>query len=349
MAQIVLPYEQSQLALNQLDTNIKKIKQHIAQVEDHIFEDFCAQINVANIREYEALQFGVSDEVTERRAQFANQKSRLDTQLSFEKNQLNELIERLRKLETTLVNSTKSKSQLETDLAGMSGKSDSLKLHLETFKADLEKQIVLEEEKQTEISEVNRALEAKGRDVEAILREYRAVESECNKIQAERVAIFRKCKLEGINLPLKRGTMDDIIIEESNTDVAVTGSDAGSISDASSIAESPVPSTGYASSDMDLDAPSQVSIQSTDWEVEVNFDQVSEGQRENDGPNIDREFQDKIKQLGEEIEHMAPNLKAIDRLEGVSERLRAAEQEFNSARIAAKSAKEQYTVVKQKR
>lgn len=326
---------------------MKKLREHIAKVEDDIFEDFCGEINVRNIREYEALQFGASDEVTERRAQFTTQKSRLDTQLAFEKNQLNELIERLAKLETTLVNSARSKTQLETDLAGMSGKTDSLKLNLETFKVELDTQIKLEEEKQTEISEVSRALEAKGRDVEAILREYRAVESECNKVQAERVAIFRKCKLEGISLPLKRGTMDDIIIEESSTQVE--GSDAGSVSDASSMAGSiTAPSTGY-SSDMDLDAPSQESIQSTDWEVEVNFDQVGEIQRENDGPQIDREFQDKIKQLGEEIEQMAPNLKAIDRLEGVSERLKAAEQEFNSARITAKTTKEQFTTVKQKR
>lgn len=341
------PFEHSQLALNQLSANMKKLEQHIAQVEDHIFEDFCAQINVTNIREYEALQFGVSDEVTERRAQFTNQKSKLDTQLAFEKNQLSELVERLNKLETTLVNSAKSKAQLETDLAGMSGKSDSLQSSLENFKQELETQIKLEAEKQNEIGEVSRALEAKGRDVEVILREYRAVESECNKVQAERVAIFRKCKLEAISLPLSRGTMDDIIIEESNTDVA--GSDAGSVSDSSSIAGSTTaPSTNY-SSDMDLDAPSQASIQSTDWEVEVNFERVSQMQRENDGPQIDREFQDKIKQLGEEIEHMAPNLKAIDRLEGVSERLKAAEQEFNSARIIAKTSKEQFTAVKQKR
>ncbi|KAG2208930.1 hypothetical protein INT47_011070 [Mucor saturninus] len=346
IAELVAPFEQSQLALNQLNANMKKLEQHIAQVEDHIFEDFCAQINVTNIREYEALQFGVSDEVTERRAQFSNQKTRLDTQLAFEKNQLSELVERLSKLETTLVNSAKSKAQLETDLAGMSGKSDSLQSNLESFQVELETQIKLEEEKQNEISEVSRALEAKGRDVEAILREYRAVESECNKVQAERVAIFRKCKLEGISLPLSRGTMDDIIIEESNTDVA--GSDAGSVSDASSAAGSTTaPSTNY-SSDMDLDAPSQVSIQSTDWEVEVNFERVSALQRENDGPQIDREFQDKIKELGEEIEHMAPNLKAIDRLEGVAERLKAAEQEFNSARLIAKTSKEQFTAVKQK-
>lgn len=347
LAEAVPPYEQSQLALHQLEANIKRLEEEIARIEDHIFEDFCAQINVANIREYEAMQYGVSDEVTERRAQFSTQKTRLETQLNFEKNQLNELIERLRKLEITSVNDAKSKAQLETDLAGMSGKSESLKTNLESFKQQLEKQIHLEEEKQTEINEISRALEAKGRDVETILRECRAIESEANKVQAERIAIFRKCKLEGITLPLKRGSMDDIIIED--TRPAPSASDV-SVSDASSVAESTTPSVDYtSSSDMELDQPSQLSIQSTDWEVEVDFDQVGEAQRNNDGPSMDRQFQDEIKELGNEIEQMAPNLKATDRLEGVAERLKTAEQEFNAARNAAKLAKEQFTAVKRKR
>lgn len=341
LSEMAGPYEQSKIGLGQLEATMVKLQQAIAQIEDHVFEDFCAQINVANIREYEALQFGVSDEVTERRAQFTTQRSRLETQLNFETGQLNDLIERLSKLEASLVNDAKSKTQLEADLAGMAGKTNSLKLRLETFKADLEKQAQLELEKQTEISEVNRALEAKGRDVEAILREYRAAESESNKIQAERIAIFRKCKLEGIALPLKRGTMDDILIEETRE---IGGAGDSDFASDSSVAESPAPS-----SDMDLDAPSQVSIQSTDWEVEVDFDLLGPVQRENDGPVLDREFQEKIKQLGEEIDQMAPNLKAIERLDGITERLRLAEQEFNKARADAKKAKEQFTVVKQKR
>lgn len=336
LADLSVPFEQSKVAMAQLEVKIKKIEASIAQVEDHVFEDFCAQINVTTIREYEASQFGVSDEVRERRAQFSTQRSRLETQLNFEKSQLNDLVERLSKLENTLVNDARTKSQLEADLAGMAGKSDSLKSHLETFKTNLEKQMQLETEKQTEITEISRALEAKGRDVEAILREYRAAESEYNKVQAERIAIFRKCKLEGITLPLKRGSMDDVLIEE-------TSRDNGFASD-SSVAESP-----SASSDMDLDAPSQSSVRSTDWEVEVDFDKVGEVQREDDSPAMDRKFQDEIKRLGEEIEQMAPNLKAIERLDGTTERLKTAEQEFNAARSEAKQAKEKFAVVKQKR
>lgn len=327
---------------------MKQLEQQIAQVEDHIFEDFCAEINVSNIREYEAMQFGVSDEVTERRAQFAAQKSRLDTQLVFEKDQLSELVERLRNLEASLANDTSAKSKLEADLNGMAGKTDNLKNKLQSFQVDLEKQTRLEEAKQVEISEISDALEAMGKNVDEILRECRAVESEMNKLRAERITIFRKCKLEGIGLPLIRGSMDDIIIEDSRANLPSNDTDASSVSDASSVTGSSVDHTS--SSEMDLDGPvSQLSIQSTDWEVEVDFSKVGGGQRDDDSPALDRKFQDEIKQYTNNIEQMAPNLKAIDRLEGVAEELTEAEKAFTEARSAAKAAKDAFNDVQKKR
>lgn len=46
---------------------------------------------------------------------------------------------------------------------------------------------------------------------------------------------------------------------------------------------------------------------------------------------------------------MAPNLRATDRLEGVENRLKNVEREFNSARRAAEKATEDFDEVKEKR
>jgi structural maintenance of chromosome 1 len=42
-------------------------------------------------------------------------------------------------------------------------------------------------------------------------------ESAVEKVRAERVAIFRRCKLEDIRLPLLSGDMDDVLIDDSTT------------------------------------------------------------------------------------------------------------------------------------
>jgi len=58
---------------------------------------------------------------------------------------------------------------------------------------------------------------------------------------------------------------------------------------------------------------------------------------------------DKIKALDNELEKMAPNMKAIERLEGVENRLQETEQEFEDSRRQAKTARDNFLAVKQKR
>ena len=100
---------------------------------------------------------------------------------------------------------------------------------------------------------------------------------------------------------------------------------------------------------MDLDDPSQASIKSTDWMVEVDYSSLGEELRNDNDVGRENTFKDNIRLLGEKIEQMTPNLKAIDRLEGVEQRLKEIEEAFDTARKAAKRAKEEFNNIKQKR
>jgi structural maintenance of chromosome 1 len=216
----------------------------------------------------------------------------------------------------------------------MSGRKESLTERLETCKQELERKTKEEEDKQKEINDISNLLEVKGRDVKQILKEVGTIETEISKYYAERVAIFRKCKLEGINLPMLQGSMDDIVVEGEQISQA-----EGMATDDSSV-----------SSSMDVDEPpSQTSILTSDWTIEIDYARLGQLQRDDSSQAVDKDFQDEIKRLTDEIEQMAPNLKAVDRLESVEESLKVAEDEFSVARNAAKTAKERFNTIKQKR
>lgn len=83
--------------------------------------------------------------------------------------------------------------------------------------------------------------------------------------------------------------------------------------------------------------------------VEVNYSTLDEDLKENGSPARDEEFKEELKRRAEEIDEMAPNMKAIDRLEGVEQRLKEAEDQFDDARRDAKRAKQEFSNVKQKR
>ncbi|KAI8148561.1 hypothetical protein BJV82DRAFT_269132 [Fennellomyces sp. T-0311] len=320
------PYNQAHEKLNALSTSIEQTKSVIAQVEDALFGDFCQQLNIANIREYEKLRFGIPQEVIEARAQFAAQRSRLETQLSFEREQFAELAERLAKLEKLYNDDNQMVAQLEKDAAALTERLRVAKEDIAALNAELYEQTTLEDERQQAINDLRQSLESKGRDVESYLKEMLKFETEIEKVHAERVSVFRKCKLEDIDLPMARGTLDDVIMDEST-----------------------LMGTQDTGNSMDLDDPSLASIKSTDWMVEVDYTNLSEELRNDGAAGRENEFKEQIKQLGEKIDQMAPNLKAIDRLEGVEQRLKDVEESFDAARKVAKRAKEEFNSIRQKR
>lgn len=64
---------------------------------------------------------------------------------------------------------------------------------------------------------------------------------------------------------------------------------------------------------------------------------------------LDEELQERVKTLNNELDHMAPNMRAIERLEVVQERLKTVDTEYEDARKHAKRAKDEFQQVKEQR
>lgn len=72
-------------------------------------------------------------------------------------------------------------------------------------------------------------------------------------------------------------------------------------------------------------------------------------QWKNRDEGVEEELQQKIVSLEEQLKQMAPNMRAIERLEGVESRLKVTEREFEDARRRAKKAKDDFQDVKTQR
>ena len=64
---------------------------------------------------------------------------------------------------------------------------------------------------------------------------------------------------------------------------------------------------------------------------------------------LESELQEKISTLSGELDKMAPNMRAIERLESVESRLKTTEKDFEDARKRAKKAREVFQEVKGQR
>uniref|UniRef100_A0A7N6FM43 SMC hinge domain-containing protein n=1 Tax=Anabas testudineus TaxID=64144 RepID=A0A7N6FM43_ANATE len=81
------------------EAEMRTIRNQIEKMEDYVFSDFCAEIGVDNIREYEQEYLKQQTEVEKKRLEFESHCTRLNAQLDYEQNQLEQLKKKLQKTE----------------------------------------------------------------------------------------------------------------------------------------------------------------------------------------------------------------------------------------------------------
>lgn len=142
--------------------------------------------------------------------------------------------------------------------------------------------------------------------------------------------MLRRCKLDELDIPLTDDSepLDVIPIE----DAIVPQEDP----DAMDVDEDPNTGTSGAR-------------EIEDFGVVIDFTQLDDDLKEAGDDRTEEELLDKVKTIESELEKLSPNSKAVERLEGVENRLQETEKEFEKSRRDAKAAKEKFLSIKEKR
>ena len=86
-----------------------------------------------------------------------------------------------------------------------------------------------------------------------------------------------------------------------------------------------------------------------DHGIEVDFQLLDDEEREDGSPEALTRFDKQIANINTEIEKMAPNLKAMERLGDVETKLAETEKEVDRARKDSKQARDQFNEIKKRR
>uniref|UniRef100_A0A8C2IPW1 Structural maintenance of chromosomes protein 1A n=1 Tax=Cyprinus carpio TaxID=7962 RepID=A0A8C2IPW1_CYPCA len=162
------------------------------QVEDEVFVEFCKEIGVRNIREFEEEKVKRQNEIAKKRLEFETQKTRLAIQLDYEKNQLKEDQEKVIMWEQTV---KKDENEIER-----------LK--------KVENIQILVNDKNHEMEEIRKKLGGANKELTQLQKEVTAIETKLEQKRSDRHNLLQACKMQDIRLPLRSGTMDDISQEE---------------------------------------------------------------------------------------------------------------------------------------
>lgn len=269
-------------------------------------------MGVANFREYEESKLNAQKSESEGKLKFATQRSRINNLIEFEKER--DISKSLEVQQKKLDQDKEKLDQLTAKLKEARKATSKEEEELNDLKKKAEKAQKKSAESDVSIKEVKRQLDAIRKAAGAHLKQLTTIENQQEQLKNKRHTIYRTCRRDDISIPIEVGELPQDV-------------DPSSAEQMQEILE--------AESNITLD----YSLLKSEAKA-FNKAQLEEAIAQ---------YQEKIKKFAIAIEGIAPNLKAIERLQDVEKRLETTEEEFEGAKKSARSAVDDFKSIKEKR
>lgn len=308
--------------LEAMQERVESVQDEVAKVEDKIFKSFCQRLGYDDIRAYEAQQGDLEQEALTKRLEFDQQKARYNSNLSWEQSRFKDTESRVSRMKQTLETKQADIKVYEAQKSKIEASLDRASSELEQLEQELRTQQEILSERTDNVDKARGELTKRSKNVDSTLKSITALETEVQRNAAGRFALLRRCKLEQIKIPLLGGSkpLDSLPVE--NT--LQVDPDA---------------------MDVDDEEPEAVS----DFGIEVDFEDLDDELINSEDDEIHEKLMEEINRLNAEIEKLNPNMRANERFEQTEARLKATDDEFEAARKDAKTSRDAFNVVKEKR
>ncbi|CAG9764910.1 unnamed protein product [Ceutorhynchus assimilis] len=298
------------------EQQIEEIKLRMNNVEDDVFSDFCAEIGVKNIRQYEDRELRAQEERKQKRLEFQMQINRITSNLEFEKSRDTQsnvsrwertVNDEEEKLETAKKQEARQRDEIDKDLKTLD--------ELKSLKMSKKKEV---EEMDEELGKARRDVGAANKDMQSIQKNIVSIESKIESLKGDRHAILLHCKMEDIAIPMLVGNMEDIAA----TDQTQSSSN---------------------------DTTSQMSEQES--RIQIDYSQLSDNlldlEEKDEVKKRESKLLKAIASLQETLQKIqAPNMRALEKLEQAQGKLQSTNEEFENFRKQNKKAKASFEKVK---
>ncbi|XP_067090421.1 structural maintenance of chromosomes protein 1B [Osmerus mordax] len=304
------------------EANIKKFKCKIDQMEDLVFSNFCAEIGVANIREYEQENLKQQQEVDRKRLEFDSQRARLSAQLEYGREQSEQQRSKLSKLEETIGQEDQKvaeQKQEEESLLVLVEECQSVMLELQN--SLLEKKTEVADSK-AQVDQNMKVLQESSRELVKRQREVISSETALEQKRLGRHNLLLDCKIQSLPITLLSGRMDDISEVQLDSESEST------------------------STTMDIyERESLMVIDYSDLQTKLKHVQAEE--------EVEAQLES-LREAGSSVEGVlqrstAPNLKALEKMREVKDKFQSVAEAFDASTRAARQCSQEFEQVKAKR
>ncbi|KAJ8262036.1 hypothetical protein GJAV_G00161360 [Gymnothorax javanicus] len=292
------------------------------KIEDTVFLEFCAEIGVANIREYEQEHLKRQQELDKKRLEFETQRTRLSTQLEYEQNQLEKEMKKAAALEETIhKEEEKAVGQRKEEEKLLKAVDETLSKIQELKNQRLAKSSQVKEAK-AEVDKKVKTMQEKSRVLVKLQKAVISLETDLEQKRMERHNLLLGCKIQGLPISLLSGSLDQI------TEVQLD-------------AESQ-------STDATLDIYEREAL------LQIDYQDLKEETRNLEGVE---EVETESKRLQEVVSSLegvlqrstAPNLKALEKIKEVKHMYQEVVDAFETSTKVARKCSQEFEQIKAKR
>lgn len=322
LKEVTPKYNEQSQGLVTLRAQLQTFTRTVAQAEDQIFAGFCQRLGYTDIRAYEAQEGSQQQEAAQKKLEFTTQRSKLDSQLSFETERLKTTTERITRLERDVNEAQQMIDNLEQEKETMTEELDTLIGELDHLNEQLAVRKGESDERAEKVAEHRREVAKRSKSIESTTKKIEASQEEASAANMGRYNTLKRCRMEKIDIPLKQGSR--------KIDSLPQGDEG-------------------ASDVMDIDDPSQQVPEVQDYGIDIDYDELEDDLQDDDSDKTEKSLQAKIDELEKELEKMAPNARANERLASTEERLRDYDNQYKEALRAYTEAKRNFEKVKKKR
>lgn len=323
-AAIISQKKKTQDMIDKLNENMSQLRSQMSDIEhtihaadDDIFTEFCERIGVANVREYEANQLHISQALNVATQQYQRQLARIAHQRTFAEQQVKNTADRLAFIQASMEKERQRIPRLEEELQNCENSIQKYREIKARIQASFEAMQEEHDEKTETVNERRKALFHVMRDVEAHRKEVAERNDEIAQLDTERANLFRRCRMEALDLPLESGDLANVPLEE---DVSMPVSEA--------------------------DNAVQVCRQ---YDITVDFSRLSDAERTDRGSGKEYELQSRIDLAREEMEKLTPSTSTAERLDKLEKELKMCEHEIDSGREQVRESRDEFQLIKKQR
>ena len=152
--------------LDELDESIRESQDAVSGVEDEVFATFCQRLGFDDIRDYEARQGSMQQEAVQKKLEFTTQKSRIENQLSFEKQRLEATEDRIKSLQRQEQRDRALVEELNEQREEIQTRLDVLNAELDQLGEALEEQKELHQKSGDRLAEQRKEVLKRSKNVE---------------------------------------------------------------------------------------------------------------------------------------------------------------------------------------